>query len=262
MFPFTLAASAEMIYDGLDIVQRVEKIAARGLEAELWDTTRHADRVDDLANSSAVIGSITGYVSGNLTEDEGIRAFLDSARATIPVAKKLGTRRLNFHGTGLDPQGLPVAPVQKVTGKMWAKAALTLEKLAELGAEHDVVFTLENLNLAVDHPGTPFASPLDTLALVSAVDAPNLKLNLDLYHAQIGWGNLIETCEKALPYIGEIQVADVPGRCQPGTGEINYRNVAVALKEMGYSQVVAMEAFAKGDTDEALDQFIATFSEV
>ena len=67
---------------------------------------------------------------------------------------------------------------------------------------------------------------------------------LDLYHAQIGEGNLIELVRRAGAVIGEIQVADVPGRCEPGTGEINYPAVAAALREMGYSGMVGLEAFA------------------
>ena len=58
-------------------------------------------------------------------------------------------------------------------------------------------------------------------------------MNLDLYHAQIGEGNLIELLRRALPWVGEIQVADVPGRCEPGTGEINYPAVARALDSRG-----------------------------
>ena len=58
---------------------------------------------------------------------------------------------------------------------------------------------------------------------------------LDLYHAQIGEGNLIELCRRALPWIGEIQAADFPGRCEPGTGEIAYPAIATALKNMGYT---------------------------
>ena len=116
---------------------------------------------------------------------------------------------------------------------MWLTAADTLRRVADLGARAGRVFTLENLNLAVDHPGTPFARAADTLALARAVDSPHLRLNLDLYHAQIGEGNLIELVREALPYIGEIQVADVPGRCEPGTGEINYRAVATALGRGG-----------------------------
>ena len=92
------------------------------------------------------------------------------------------------------------------------------------------------------------------------MNSPHLKLNLDLYHAQIGEGNLIELIEKCLPYIGEIQLADVPGRCEPGTGEINYRNIAKALASFGYTGVVGMEAFASGDSDVAIDRFVEAFT--
>ena len=83
-------------------------------------------------------------------------------------------------------------PVDVVTGPMWVAAADTLARVAELGEREGVVFTLENLNTAVDHPGTPFARAADTRALVAAVGSPHLRMNLDLYHAQIGEGNLIQ----------------------------------------------------------------------
>ena len=100
----------------------------------------------------------------------------------------------------------------------------------------------------------------DTLALVAAVNRPNLKLNLDLYHVQIGEGNLIETCRNCLPYIGEIQVADVPGRKEPGTGEINYPKIAAALYKMGYRGPIAMEAYASSDPEEAIEAFRKAFT--
>ena len=83
---------------------------------------------------------------------------------------------------------------------------------------------------------------------------------LDLYHAQIGEGNLIELCRRALPFVGEIQVADVPGRCEPGTGEINYAAVARALAALGYRGTVGLEAFASGDSEVALGRFRAAFT--
>ena len=143
---------------------------------------------------------------------------------------------------------------------MWLKARETLNRIADLAEEHRVMFMLENLNLAVDHPGVPFAYARDTLALVSSINRPGLTLNLDLYHAQIGEGNLIELCRASRPWIGEIQVADVPGRKEPGTGEINYPGVARALKDMGYRGTVCMEAFASGDAEEALASFRAAFT--
>ena len=136
----------------------------------------------------------------------------------------------------------------------------TLTRLAELGERAGRVFTLENLNTAVDHPGTPFAKAADTLALVEAVDSPHLKMNLDLYHAQIGEGNLVQLVERALPAVGEIQVADVPGRCEPGTGEIHYPAVAAALDRLGYTGVVGLEGWASGDPEVALHRFREAFT--
>ena len=119
---------------------------------------------------------------------------------------------------------------------------------------------LENLNLAVDHPGTPFARAEDTIELVSSIDNPHLQLNLDLYHAQIGEGNLVELVRQALPWIGEIQVADVPGRQEPGTGEINYSRIARELVTLKFDKVVGLEGWASGDSNIALDAFVAAFT--
>jgi len=149
-------------------------------------------------------------------------------------------------------------------GPMWIAACRTLTRLAELGERAGLTFTLENLNTAVDHPGVPFARAADTLALVGAVNRPAMRMNLDLYHAQIGEGNLIALLRRAhgLDLIGEIQVADVPGRCEPGTGEINYPAIARALTDLGYDGTVAMEAWAAEDSDLALERFRSAFAPV
>jgi hydroxypyruvate isomerase len=106
------------------------------------------------------------------------------------VAAKLGIPRPNLHSTGLDSRGLPVKPVDVIPGDMWLKVAC---------------------RYAVREAA-------DTLALVAAVDSPHLRLMQDIYHAQIGEGNLVELIKTCAPYIGEVQVADVPRRCEPGQG--------------------------------------------
>jgi hydroxypyruvate isomerase len=253
-----LAACAEMLYLDSPFIDRVNRIADRGLLVEIWDWS--SKDIDALAASGAEFSSMTGYLTGNLTEPDGIGELLATAAQSLKVADRLDCPRLNLHGTGLDDRGLPVRPVEVATPTMWLTAANTLTRLAELGAAAGRTFVLENLNVAVDHPGTPFAAASDTLALVTAVDHPNLRLNLDLYHAQIGEGNLIELITRAQPYIGEIQVADVPGRHEPGTGEINYGAVAAALAGIGYTGVVGLEAWASADSDAALDAFEAAFA--
>jgi hydroxypyruvate isomerase len=253
-----LAACAEMIYLDLPMLERIRRISDRGLLVEIWDWSNKD--IDALASSGAEFSSMTGYLTGNLTEPDGIAEILASAARSLDVADRLACPRLNLHGTGLGEGGLPLRPVQVVTPTMWLTAADTLRTLAELGEKAGRTFVLENLNVAVDHPGTPFASAADTLSLVRAVDHPHLRMNLDLYHAQIGEGNLIESVTEALPYIGEIQVADVPGRCEPGTGEVNYAAVASALKRIGYTGVVGLEAWASADSDDALDAFETAFA--
>ena len=255
---FDLAVCAEMVLLDLPFVDRVRRIDELGFMVEIWDWT--TKDIDALAGTDATFSSMTGYIEGNLTEPDGVEALLHTAEQSVAVAERLGCPRLNLHGTGLGAGGLPVDPVHEVTGAMWLAARDTLRRIAELGERSEVTFCLENLNTEVDHPGVPFARAADTLALMEAVDHPNLRLNLDLYHAQIGEGNLIELVRRCADWIGEVQVADVPGRCEPGTGEINYPAVAAALYDTGYRGPVAMEAWASGDDVRALERFRAAFS--
>ena len=92
----------------------------------------------------------------------------------------------------------PIAQTDVVSGAMWLKARDTLNRICDMAEEEGVVFALENLN-RLDHPGCPFGSTGDVLSLVSAVDRPQLRINLDLYHTQIGEGDLIRWCQKCLP---------------------------------------------------------------
>ena len=229
MTAYRLAASAEMLFLDLPFEERVRRLHGLGFEVEIWDWT--AKDVDELTRTGATFSSMTGYVTGTLADPAGAEELLRTAEQSLAVAERLDCPRLNVHGTGLDGRGLPVVPTEVVTPAMWLTAARTLERLAALGERAGRVFTLENLNTAVDHPGTPFARAADTIALV----------------------------ERALPLVGEIQVADVPGRCEPGTGEIHHPAVAAALDRLGYNGVVALEGWASDDPVRALERFRAAY---
>jgi len=258
---FTLAICSEMVYLDLPHLDRVRRIHEQGFAAEIWGW---ADKDPEaLKATGATFTSMTGYLEGDLTTETGAADLVRTAEESIPFAHTISCPSLNLHGTGLGDRGLPVAPVEVVTGDMWLAAVNTLSAIAELGEKHDVVFVLENLNTEVDHPGTPFAKAADTLALVRAVGSPHLRMNLDLYHAQIGEGNLAALVRRAAPYLGEVQIADVPGRCEPLTGEVRWDFLAQVLAEVGYDGVVALEAWASqpgtAGSDLALDRFRATF---
>ncbi len=255
---FTLAVCAEMVFTDLPLLDRVRLIHEQGFAVEIWDWTQKD--LPALAGTGARFTSMTGYVEGDLVDPDGADALLRTAEQSVVASRELGTPNLNLHGTGLDGRGLPIKPIAVVTGDMWLAAERTLSRIADLGEREGVVFCLENLNLPVDHPGTPFALAADTHALVAAVDSPHLRMNLDLYHAQIGEGNLIERVRASAAYLGEVQVADVPGRCEPGTGEINYPAVARALRDVGYRGVVGLEGWASGDSHLALERFREAFT--
>jgi len=254
---FQLAACAETLWQDKPIEWRAARLTELEFGVGLWNWPEHD--LNKLESVGANYTIMNGYLEGRLADNEGADLLLKSARETAMVGKRLGVDRLNLHGTGLGEGGIPVMQHEVTTGAMWLKATDTLNRICDLAEELGVQFTLENLNL-IEHPGCPFNTTADVLALVSNVNRPQLRINLDLYHTQIGEGDLVRWCEKCLPWIGEVQVADNPGRFEPGTGEVNYKPIAHALHDMGYDGPVALEAYAKGDPEIALQAFRSAFT--
>jgi hydroxypyruvate isomerase len=242
---FQLAACAEMLWRDRPIAWRASRLKEMGFGVGLWNWPNW--ELAALEKTGATFTIMNGYLQGRLTDPAGCEMLLASARETAKI------------GTGLGDMGIPIPHIGAFAPGMEQRARDTLHRICDLAEAEGQVFTLENLN-PIDHPGCPFGSTEAVLGLVSAVNRPQLRINLDLYHTQIGEGDLIRWCQACLPWIGEVQVADNPGRCEPGTGEINYAGVAKALNGMGYSGPVAMEAFAKGDEEAALEAFRSAFS--
>lgn len=257
MADFTLAVCAEMVFVDLPLVERVRRIDAMGFAVEIWSW--HDKDLAALAGTGARFSSMTGYLHGDLIDPASADEVVRTAELSVKAAEQLGVPRLNLHTAEL-VDGQAARPRHRSTGQMWLTAQSALERIGELGANAGVTFCVENLNTIVDHPGVPLARAKDTLALVEAVDHPNVKMMLDLYHAQIGEGNLVDLVRRCGSAIGEIQVADVPGRCEPGTGEVHYPAVATALREMAYTGTVGLEAWASGDSEAALTAFRVAFS--
>ena len=254
---FQLAACAEMVWPDKPLAWRASRLREMGFGVGLWNWPDWD--LDALERTGATFTIMNGYLQGRLADAEGAELLLSSARETAQIGKRLGVHRLNLHGTGLDGQGLPVQQRAHVAPGMWLRARDTLHRICDMAEEEGVNFTLENLNLR-EHPGCPFNSTGDVLSLVSTVDRPQLRINLDLYHTQIGEGDVIRWAEACLPWIGEIQVADNPGRFEPGTGEMNWPVIAHALEAMGYDGPVGLEAYAKHDPESALEAFRSAFT--
>lgn len=257
---FQLAVCAEMVFQDLPLLDRVERIHELGFAVEIWSW--HDKDLAALAATGATFTSMTGYLHGDLIDPQSCNEVVRTAELSVTAAEALGVTRLNLHTAEL-VDGRAARPRYRTDGRMWATALRTLERIGELGARAGVTFCVENLNTVVDHPGVPLARAKDTLALVEGVGHAHVKMMLDLYHAQIGEGNLCELVRRCGDAIGEIQIADVPGRCEPGTGEINYPAIAATLRDIGYTGTVGMEGWASQPgtpgSEAALSAFRAAF---
>jgi hydroxypyruvate isomerase len=103
-----------------------------------------------------------------------------------------------------------------------------------------------------ENPHYFLTSANEAIEIVRAVNHPQVQFLYDIYHEQMSFGNLIDKLDKHIDVIGLVHIADVPGRHQPGSGEINYGNIYRKLNELNYRHNVAMEFLPVGDPVEAL----------
>ncbi len=116
-----------------------------------------------------------------------------------------------------------------------------LRKCAEVCEPHGLIMVLEPLNWWANHPGLFLAKIPQAFEICRAVDSPSCKILFDLYHQQIQEGNLIPNIDRAWSEVAYFQCGDNPGRNEPGTGEINYRNIFRHIYQKGFEGVMGME---------------------
>jgi hydroxypyruvate isomerase len=189
----------------------------------------------------------------NPREREG---FLRELEATIEAAKKMDCKQL-VTLTGNELGGMPRA-------EQMTNAVAALRAAAPLLEKNGVTAIIEILNTYVNHAGYFLYYVRDGAELVDRVGSPNVRLLFDIYHVQIMEGNLIENIRTNIDRIGHFHVGDVPGRHEPGTGEINYRNVFKAINDLGdrFQGSVALEysPLAPLEKDMAAMRALANFT--
>lgn len=168
----------------------------------------------------------------NPREREGC---LRELNLSIEAARKVDCKRLVVL-SGNELGGMP-------RSEQMANAVSLLREAAPILEKNGMTAVVEVLNTYVDHAGYFLYYVRDGADLVDRVGSPNVKILFDIYHVQIMEGNLINNIRSNIDRIGHFHVGDVPGRHEPGTGEINYRNVFKAIYELGdrYQGYVALE---------------------
>jgi hydroxypyruvate isomerase len=158
--------------------------------------------------------------------------FLTEIRESVDVAKRVNATWMTVVPGHVD--------LRKDMGYQTANVIESLRRASDILAPHGLVMVLEPLNPR-DHPGLFLSKMAQAYAICRAVDSPACKILDDLYHQQITEGNLIPNIDACWDEIGYFQMGDNPGRKEPTTGEINYRNVFKHIHSKGFKGVMGME---------------------
>ena len=185
----------------------------------------------------------TSGVKGGFADLAGGDAFVAELKGFIPMVKRLGCGQIILL-SGKRMDGAEPGDQHRASVEALKRAAEILDA-AGLTGVIEPIDRLENPTIYLD-------GVTEAFEIVRAVGSAKVKVLYDLYHEQRGMGNLIEKLEKNIDEVGLIHVADVPGRHEPGTGEMNYGNIYRKLAELRYRGVIAMEFYPTGDVVETL----------
>ncbi len=231
------AVNVELWWTALPFLDRLRAAADSGFPAvEFWpwrgkDLDAIANLTDELGLEVAQF-TAWGFSPG-LNDPANHAAFTAEIEAGCRAARTLGAAHMTVVG-GDDRPGVARA-------ELHAAIAAGLALAAPIAAEHGVCLILEPMNVRVDHPGHSLWGSTDALAICRALDSPHVKLNWDLYHMQISEGDLCGRLREGFDQVGYLQLADHPGRHEPGTGEIHYPRVLKEAWELGYRGYVGLE---------------------
>lgn len=256
---FRLSVCEGTVLRDLPFLERVRTISRAGFGVDLWGW--EDDALDAIADDAEIeICAMPGWSGGSMMHPDGIEDFLAGVKENLTVAERIGCRNLSITTGRLDERGQMAHNIAAHPATKWISAYKTLCEVAELAEKNEVTYSLEQLNTKVDHAGYPLRFTEDVVRLIEQVGSPRIRLLCDIYHVQIEEGNVVQSVRDYHSFIGYVHVADVPGRHEPGTGEINYPRIVSTLREVGYQGVVGMEAFPQADAQQAMEQFRAIFS--
>jgi hydroxypyruvate isomerase len=251
---YTVSVNIEIMFPrDMPRGKRMEAVASQGMRAfSFWRATADEEK-DMLAvqrrtglRCASIAGSgRIGWTTG-LTKTGFETAYLDIITQNCEVAKRFGGPDLIvFAGEVQKDIPWEIQYAQIIRG---------LRKAGDIAQKYDVYICLEPLN-HVESPQMSVLTAEDGFKIVSEVNHPRVKLDFDMYHLQLGEGNLISNLRTGLAngWIHLVQIGDVPGRKEPGTGEVNYANMFRTLRESKYRGYVDMEHGTTTTPEQAIE---------
>ncbi|MDB5353189.1 MAG: Hydroxypyruvate isomerase [Planctomycetota bacterium] len=245
----TYAVNVEMTWGNLPFLDRLRKVKEAGFSHyEFWPWRgKDLDAIKTLNDelglhvaqfSAAPRGFARGFADPARRDE-----FLEDIRLAVDVAKKLNVQKTCVVA-GEEHEGL-------TKEQMTQSVIDCLKTAAPIVESAGITLILEPLNVLVDHPRQHVVTSEHAARILKAVGSPNVKMLFDCYHQQISEGNLSGNIRKYKDLIGYYQIADHPGRNQPGTGEVNYSHVFRVIHDVGYRGAIGLEMSASGDPMDA-----------
>jgi hydroxypyruvate isomerase len=212
---------AEAGYQGVELTGYFQK----------WTPEEQRRLMAKMRSLGVMIDMLSGLQASFALPDQA-EEFVAKVAAHCKVAQGLECPQINIKSgnrlAGVDPKA------------QFAAAVDNLKLASDVAAKSGINIVIEPID-PIESPTIFLTSVKDGFEIVRAVDRPNVKVLYDFYHEQRGGGNLIEKLEKNIDWVGLVHIADVPGRHEPGTGEIDYTNIYRSLGRLHYNRFIAME---------------------
>jgi hydroxypyruvate isomerase len=247
--PFKLSVMLWTVFNKLPFEERLEKVAQAGYKnVELIGEYEHWSgddfkRANSKRNELGITFDTTAGLKHGVGDPNEREALLADVRHELPIMEKIDCPAVIIMSGDVVP-GMP-REVQHQSCIDGLKRAAKLVEGKKINGQ-PVRLLLENID-PEENPKYYLTSVAEGFEIIRAVDHPQVQLLYDFFHEQISEGNLIEKLDKNIEYTGLVHIADVPGRHEPGTGEINYGNIYRKLAQLKYDRIVAMEFIPIGD---------------
>ncbi len=230
-----------MVFRPLEFIERIEAVARAGYSAfEFWKwQDKDMPAIKEAKERLGLECAAFAVRGGTLLDPANHQRFCDTLSQAAEWANQLTCPSL-IVTTG---NTLPDVPRERQLDDL----RRGLEGVAKAAQAGGVVAVVEPLNSKVDHKGYFLDHGPEAFQLVEEINNPHLRVLYDIYHMQIMDGDIIATIEQQIDKIGHFHVADVPGRHEPGTGELNYPNIFRRIDATGYTGFVGLEYRPSGE---------------
>ena len=247
------SANLTMMFNEVDFLDRFSKASKAGFKAVeyMFPYDWPKDQLVEVLNQNSLKQVLHNLPAGDWAKgDRGIAChpdriteFEDGVELAIEYAKALECPNLNCL-VGLTPTGFSQEKTRETVVNNLRHAATALEK-------EGIRLLIEALNSEAI-PGFYLVQTQEVIRLLDEINHSNIWMQYDVYHMQIMEGHLIQTISKNISRIAHIQIADNPGRHEPGTGEINFMNLFSAIEKTGYNGWIGCEYIPAGKTEDGL----------